>query len=399
MGNGRGAAAKDTQKICHKTAVLAVRLTNWALFFILCLGAVSVAQMVLLDKLATNSFFWGQLISMLLEKGFDSPLFAPAHWISRHSFAGWACFAVLCALLSGIKLFLDKKLPLKECAPLQAIGRSSMELFINCLMLFLVVTMLFNAAVVHYVNDIYTTLAPCKINRRFDYKVAQIKNYRRQSKDKAKAAFARLMAGIDTGELQICSLSDERYVVLAKTASDLVQIMQEVKTPEQHYLRNAFARAPATLEEMSREITKTDNQPFGWRLMAPEDTTLHMFGKDGEYNLKFVSQNGLFEAVYNRAGELLTEKNDPQNMGTFNFADPDGQPGEHSLYDIWPYLAWGNTGQSSRLYEPDMEHELDTLGDRFLKNADAQARYREYKTLLQGSQGTSSKQKNGGPAP
>jgi hypothetical protein len=57
----------------------------------------------------------------------------------------------------------------------------------------------------------------------------------------------------------------------------------------------------------------------------------------GEYNLKFVSKNGRkYEAVYNYAGELLDENNDPVNMGTYNYADPSNKL-KHGRYDVCPY--------------------------------------------------------------
>ena len=53
-----------------------------------------------------------------------------------------------------------------------------------------------------------------------------------------------------------------------------------------------------------------------------KNTRYHMFGEDGEYNLKFGSSKNTdycYEAVYNKDGILLTENNSPINMGTYNY--------------------------------------------------------------------------------
>ncbi|GHV49392.1 hypothetical protein FACS189499_10440 [Clostridia bacterium] len=61
-----------------------------------------------------------------------------------------------------------------------------------------------------------------------------------------------------------------------------------------------------------------------------------MYGTNGEYNLKFVSKDGKYEAVYNKDGVLLTVENDPVNMGTYNHASPDDIV-NHFFEDVRPY--------------------------------------------------------------
>ena len=67
-----------------------------------------------------------------------------------------------------------------------------------------------------------------------------------------------------------------------------------------------------------------------------------MNGTDGEYNVKFISADGHFEAVYDKEGKLLTEENDPINMGTYNYFGPNDFNG-HKEYDVEPYYIYGNT--------------------------------------------------------
>ncbi|KAL1110006.1 hypothetical protein AAG570_014012 [Ranatra chinensis] len=61
-------------------------------------------------------------------------------------------------------------------------------------------------------------------------------------------------------------------------------------------------------------FTPTGSDPYKWKLLKPSQTLYHMMGKDGEFNLKFISSDGHFEAVYNKDGILLLQNDDPVNM-------------------------------------------------------------------------------------
>ena len=69
-----------------------------------------------------------------------------------------------------------------------------------------------------------------------------------------------------------------------------------------------------------------------------------MYGEDGLFNTKFVSDDGegKYEAVYNKEGLLLTEENDPVNMGTYNYCGPTKNILLHGLLDVLTYNRWGN---------------------------------------------------------
>ena len=111
-------------------------------------------------------------------------------------------------------------------------------------------------------------------------------------------------------------------------------------TKEIHFFRNKLNRAPKTLDELINESEK-------WDLLGLEASQYHMYDTEacydneegvykGEYNLKFVSKDGKYEAVYNYKKELLTEYNDPVNMGTYNYASPN-DPVNHFMFDVKPY--------------------------------------------------------------
>lgn len=112
-----------------------------------------------------------------------------------------------------------------------------------------------------------------------------------------------------------------------------------------HYFRNKLNRVPKNLKELI-QVNSTLPLNKRWRLLGISGSGYHIQGVDGEYNMKFVSYNGFCEAVYNKKGVLLTENNDPINMGTFNYAAGIRSINAHVKFDISPYLIWGNTPNS-----------------------------------------------------
>lgn len=161
----------------------------------------------------------------------------------------------------------------------------------------------------------------------------------------AQVELDRLMAQAEDGTLDIDMMSNVAYMALAHKVSELVERIGSV-TEVAHYFRNRFTRAPGTLDEMIAVIRNDQGGPFGWKLMSRKSTRFHMYGADGEYNMKFVSADGHFEAVYNRDGCKLTAENDPMNMGTFNYGDPLNEKMSHTVYDIMPFFEWGNAPEA-----------------------------------------------------
>lgn len=139
-----------------------------------------------------------------------------------------------------------------------------------------------------------------------------------------------------------------------------------------HYFRNKLNRAPGTLDELIgfNQRKPEDEQ---WKLLDPMQAGYHMNGGNGEYNVKFVSPDGHFEAVYNRDGVLLTAENDPENMGTYNYFGPDN-PAAHVKYDVNPYIEWGNTKDVPSI--GIAKHAKATLNTaKFWANLDAVTKY------------------------
>ena len=110
-----------------------------------------------------------------------------------------------------------------------------------------------------------------------------------------------------------------------------------VITKDIHYFRNKLNRAPDTREELIAEKEK-------WKLLKIEASRYHIFGEEGLFNTKFISNDddGKYEAVYDKEGQLLTEENDADNMGTFNYCSYTKNPLLHLTLDVATYGMWGN---------------------------------------------------------
>lgn len=159
-----------------------------------------------------------------------------------------------------------------------------------------------------------------------------------------KTALNRVMSDVDKYENDIASNDYSTNLRLYKLISNLVYKSGSM-TMEVHYFRNKLNKVPQTLNEL---LYLNSRLPVSrrWILLSPGNSIYHMQGKDGIYNLKFISADGFCEAVYNKDGILLSEKNDPVNMGTFNYAAGIKVINAHQKYDIAPYLKWGNTPDS-----------------------------------------------------
>jgi hypothetical protein len=94
-----------------------------------------------------------------------------------------------------------------------------------------------------------------------------------------------------------------------------------------------------------------------------------MQGPEGLYNLKFVSPEGFCEAVYNRHGDLLNERTDPVNMGTFNYGYGIKENNAHSKYDVDPYLEWGNTRNSPQKGSFAINGGVKNVKELYVKDA------------------------------
>lgn len=179
---------------------------------------------------------------------------------------------------------------------------------------------------------------------------------------KSSAGMEKVMTDVNNyGDTD--KISDDYWLTLCKKVNEFVLVIGVSK--EIHYFRNKLNRAPKSLEEM---ITANKNlsSEKKWRLLPPGQSIFHMYGADGEYNLKFVSYNGIYEGVYNKVGVLLTELNDAVNMGTYNYSDPSDLV-NHGIYDVLTYNKWGTVEGVPKPKEDERDNK-----HRYEANIDAQ---------------------------
>jgi hypothetical protein len=200
----------------------------------------------------------------------------------------------------------------------------------------------------------------------------------------ATAELNLIIFQVERGIINLNTLDDKQYSELALKVCKLIDKTGSVSQRE-HYFRNYFSRCPDTLDEMINIIINTENNTFGWKLISWQDTAFHMIGRDGEYNFKFISADGHFEAVYNRNGEKLTMENDPINMATFNYADFVTERMKHYKYDIQPYFVWNNTKEIMEMFKRNEENKEEIQTQPIDKNEEAMRRYKFYELLLNGN--------------
>jgi hypothetical protein len=137
---------------------------------------------------------------------------------------------------------------------------------------------------------------------------------------------------------------------------------------EMHYFRNKLNRVPKNLKELMT-LNKTLPVYKRWRLLGITSSEYHIQGTDGEYNLKFLSFDGFYEAVYNKKGILQNEKNNPVDMGTYNFAAGMHRINAHGKFDVSPYLKWGNSPNSPQKGSAAINKGVHSALNRYKKFA------------------------------
>jgi hypothetical protein len=167
-----------------------------------------------------------------------------------------------------------------------------------------------------------------------------------------KSALSEIMKDVDKNGTDIDKNDPATNLRFRKLVSTVISKIGSVDM-QTHYFRNKLNRSPESLDKLIA-LNKTLPLNKRWILLAIINSAYHVQGTDGEYNLKFVSFDGFCEAVYNKKGVLLNEKNDPINMGTYNYAAGISGVDAHQKYDVAPYLIWGNTLDSPQKGRTDI---------------------------------------------
>ena len=101
-----------------------------------------------------------------------------------------------------------------------------------------------------------------------------------------------------------------------------------------HYNRNVLNEAPCRIEKVENDKD--------WILMKDSKSVFHQQGYGGLHNKKYVNNRTGSEAIFDKAGNLVSNG---LNGSTYNFDVPGGPIGDaaHFASDIIPYYLWGNT--------------------------------------------------------
>ncbi|XEC94219.1 hypothetical protein AB6A23_23340 [Paenibacillus tarimensis] len=111
-------------------------------------------------------------------------------------------------------------------------------------------------------------------------------------------------------------------------------------TERMHFFRNtlnSYSNAPSKLDDMIDLAARGK-----WKLFSAKFHRYNYKDINGALNVKFISADGRFEAVYNTGTGKIVD--DPANMGTYNYALGSINPLNymHSKFDKNPWKKWGN---------------------------------------------------------
>nr|WP_181716323.1 hypothetical protein [Psychrobacter sp.]QJS05353.1 hypothetical protein [Psychrobacter sp.]QJS05434.1 hypothetical protein [Psychrobacter sp.] len=113
-------------------------------------------------------------------------------------------------------------------------------------------------------------------------------------------------------------------------------------------------------EEATSSFRKHPNE---WTAVPDVQNKFHNYSSDGKRilvnqdgsynNTKYIHQNGQMEIVVDKNGKIIT---DDTNAGTYNYYGPNptfgniSEPIGHTIYDVAPYLDFGNSASDKTSY-------------------------------------------------
>ena len=121
--------------------------------------------------------------------------------------------------------------------------------------------------------------------------------------------------------------------IIIQPVTDFVDEVIDYLTPpsqEDHYNRNQNnIQFPEEYDETFFE---------GWD--DGVSANCHQFSAPNKDNVKYVSPDGRYEAIYDANNKLVT---DPRDVGTYNFVSPNEDSIGHFIKDVIPWIQHGNS--------------------------------------------------------
>ncbi|MDR2973895.1 MAG: hypothetical protein LBV00_04165 [Propionibacteriaceae bacterium] len=358
--------ARALGRFINRTGVVIMRSVNLVSFLVTAVLIIAVLGAYFADKYLANGYYCDYLVQsvMNMDVGWVPELARRVYLYPVESLVIVGAFFLVG---SAVKLLLRKAF-VRKGKPRTFFGTVANVILNVALNMILVVMLTGVVATVALVSHRYS--GPEVATGAGDYQSASM-------------AINEIMIEIEKDPGYVTNLTVAERGQLRRQVNHLIDLQLGPKSPWEHYLRNLLNEGPATLDEMMATFAHPEVQQ--WTLLPPDQAAYHMFGPEGEFNLKFVSADGLLEAVYNKAGVLLTEDNDPVNMGTYNFADPVTQSKKHSTYDVLPYYQWGNTAGTWSIAH-DVMGPLHAV-DRYSSSSAAVAHYESCRAKIAAAKG------------
>lgn len=167
----------------------------------------------------------------------------------------------------------------------------------------------------------------------------------------AKAVVNQMMDDLESNP---SALTDhENFIRFFDTFDRNIRKVDSI-TERMHFFRNtlnSYSNAPEKLDDMINLAAKEK-----WKLFSAKFHRYNYGENNGALNVKFLSEDGRFEAVYNvGAGKIV---DDPVNMGTYNYAPGSVNPIKfylHGKFDKDPWKKWGNVKEVPYHYIDNLE--------------------------------------------
>lgn len=347
-------------KLAKGTMVTAFLLT------FLFLGALLVCDIFLLDSYCMNL-----MSKQLMELELGQTFFELGYFINQNLLLSSAIFVTASVLLIALVSWIRKRMLKYNLFLLHALYLP-ISLAGFCILFSMALFFSFQALL----GQSFIKNYPVAETAAFETQYSQIRSELLDNKATARLALRQIMFTLEKEPDYLTEMTIDDRIAFCRGVNELIDVLDGPENAQEHYFRNRLNYAPETLERMFDEI----RNPSGirWQLLSSEQSALHMWGEDGEYNVKFVSADGIFEAVYSKDGALLTDENDPVNMGTYNYADPLTNKEKHTMYDVTPYLDYGNVSLADIEAIDDQPYPLE----KYNANRDAQAHYRRIQEML-----------------
>lgn len=105
-----------------------------------------------------------------------------------------------------------------------------------------------------------------------------------------------------------------------------------------------------------------DKYFYGWDDNV--DASCHQFSSPNKSHKKYVSPDGRYEVIYD-ANDIRVD--DPRDVGTYNFANPNTDMMGHFFKDVLPWIIWGNSPDDLTVWEERLEVFLTAIPNGTLR--------------------------------